>query len=267
MGKQKRPKGWLIDPQQVDDWLYKASDQMRAENYNGVIRTCKRILRYLPKKDKARAETLGYMGAAYAVQKDFDKAYQTFDQAVKINPEDAYLWFNYGLACLHTSRSGKSALALERAVALEGDGEMADRFAEQLAFCQKITQSERAMRGSDFTIDQLIEQQELFQQGIQFSSQNQWKKSEAVYREAIALGDCLPQPWGNLGLSLMMQKRFDEAEAAYQRALEINPEYELAQTNLENLAYMRENPDFEPDFRVSSPFADINTSLTIIDED
>ena len=65
----------------------------------------------------------------------------------------------------------------------------------------------------------------------------------------------------------MMQKRFDEAEAAYQRALEIDPEYELTQINIEKLVYMRENPDFEPEFRVSTPFADMKTSLTIIEED
>jgi tetratricopeptide (TPR) repeat protein len=267
MSKQKRPKGWLIDPRQVDAWLYKASDQIRAEDYEGAIKTCKRILRYLPKKDKVRAETLGYIGNAYAMLKEFDAAYQTFDEAVNINPDDAYLWFNYGLSCLHTSRSAKSVSVLKRAVALEGDREMADRFAEQFAFCQKIAQSEMAIRGPNFTLDQLIEQQELFQQGIQFSSQKQWKKSETVYRKAIALGDCLPQPWGNLGLSLMMQKRFDEAETAYQRALELDPKYKLAKTHLKNLAYMRKNPDFEPEFRISSPFADTNTSLTIIDKD
>jgi tetratricopeptide (TPR) repeat protein len=267
MSKRKWPKGWLIDPQQVNTWLDKVANQMRDENFKGVIQTCKRILRYLPKKDPVRAETLGYMGTAYAVQKDFENACQTFDQAIEINPEDSYLWFNYGLACLHTSRSGKSVGALERAVHLEGNGEMADRFVEQLAFCQKIAQSEIALRGPDFSMDLLIEQQELFQQGIQLLSQSQWKKAEVTFQKAIALGDCLPQPWGNLGLSLMMQKRFDEAEAAYQRALEIDPEYELAQINIEKLAYMRETPDFEPEFRISSPFDDMKTSLTIIEED
>ncbi len=31
------------------------------------------------------------------------------------------------------------------------------------------------------------------------------------------MGDCLPQPWGNLGICLMMQERYDEAEAALKR--------------------------------------------------
>ena len=82
---------------------------MRAEDYKGEIQTCKRVLRYLPQKDKVRAETLGYLGTAYAVRKESEEAYQTFDQAVKINPEDAYLWFNYGLAAI-LAASGKTSL-------------------------------------------------------------------------------------------------------------------------------------------------------------
>jgi hypothetical protein len=58
MSKRKRPKGWLMDAEQINAWLYQAADQLRDEDYKGVIQTCKRILRYLPKKDKVRTETL-----------------------------------------------------------------------------------------------------------------------------------------------------------------------------------------------------------------
>lgn len=144
---------------------------------------------------------------------------------------------------------------------------MASRFAKELATAKKITRSEIALRGDDFSLDQLIERQELFQEGMQLSAKKQWAKAEQVYKEAIDLGDCLPQPWGNLGVCLMMRKQFDKAEAAFRRALKLDSKYKLAKSNLKKLAYMRENPDFEPEFRVSSPFAGINTTLIIIDED
>ena len=137
------------------------------------------------------------------MQRAFEDAYQAFDEAVQIDPDEAYLWFNYGLACLHTSRTGKSVPALERAVELEGQGEMADRFGEQLDFSRQIAESELATRGPDFSLDRLIKQQELFQQGLQLTAGRKWAKAEEVYREAIAMGDCLPQPWGNLGICLV----------------------------------------------------------------
>lgn len=53
------------------------------------------------------------------------------------------------------------------------------------------------------------------------------------------MGDCLPQPWGNLGSCLMMQERFDEAEAAWKRALEVDSTYDLAKHNLNLLPRIR----------------------------
>ena len=52
---------------------------------------------------------------------------------------------------------------------------------------------EMALRGPDFTLDQLIEQEDLFQNGLQL------KEAEQAFQASIAMGDCLPQPGGNLG--------------------------------------------------------------------
>ena len=49
----------------------------------------------------------------------------------------------------------------------------------------------------------------------------------------------LPQPWGNLGICLLMQRRFDDAEAALRRALEIDSDYTIARQNLAALPTIR----------------------------
>jgi very-short-patch-repair endonuclease len=106
----------------------------------------------------------------------------------------------------------------------------------------EIAQSERALRGPGFTIDHLIEQQELFQQGIQLSSQKQWKKSEVAFRRSIALGDCLPQPWekGISGFTIwpmmdsvwMINGRRPRRMTAPTRALELRRNPTPAETKL-----------------------------------
>jgi hypothetical protein len=65
----------LINLEQVNFWLYKASNQIRGKDYNSAIKTCKWILRYPLKKDKARADTLGYIDNAAGMEKVFDAAY------------------------------------------------------------------------------------------------------------------------------------------------------------------------------------------------
>jgi lipoprotein NlpI len=206
------------------------------------------------------------MGMVFAAQKDFELSFQTLSRAVEINPNEAYLWYNRGLSARFTSRTALSLRDFEQAVRLAGQGKMVARFQEEEIFARQIAESERVLRGKDFTLDQLIEQQALFQRGNTLSMQGKWPEAEACFRQSIAMGDCLPQPWGNLGICLAMQKRFDEAEVAYKRALEIDPKYERAKEHLNNLANMRAHPEDMPEFAITSPFMGVKTSFTITKE-
>ncbi len=95
------------------------------------------------------------------------------------------------------------------------------------------------MRGPDFTLEQLIEQEELFQQDLKLMEGEKWEEAGQAFQTAIAMGDCLPQPWGNLGISFMMQERYDEAEEALKRAIAMDPTYALAKNNLAALPQFR----------------------------
>jgi len=61
---------------------------------------------------------------------------------------------------------------------------------------------------------------------------SQWDEAKQALQASIAMSDCLPQPWGNLGICLMMQERYDEAEEALKRALVIDPNYSIAKKQL-----------------------------------
>jgi tetratricopeptide (TPR) repeat protein len=263
----KQPKGWLIGRQQIDDWLAKATDQLADQDYDGAVQTCKRILKYIPKNDKVYAEALGILGMAHALQKRFEESYQALSEAVRIDPENSYLLFNRGLSARFTSRTGQSLRDLERVQEMKMDSMISQRIDVELELARKVAFSEMRLRGEDFTLDQLIEQQELFQRGNQLSGKGKWKEAETAYRESIDMGDCLPQPWGNLGISLVMQNRFDEAEQAYRHALNIDPKYKLAIENLKSLDYWRAHPDEKPEYQITSPFKDVKTNITFYKEE
>ncbi|MCI0555148.1 MAG: tetratricopeptide repeat protein [Anaerolineae bacterium] len=260
--RQKKPKGWLVGKQQIDDMLAKATSQLAAQDYDGAVHTCKRILKYIPKKDKVCAETLGMMGMAYALQKKFEESYQTLSEAVRIDPEDSYILFNRGLSARFTSRTRQSLRDFEYVAVMKKDSMIAGKIKEEFELARKIALSEMKLRGKEFTLDQLIEQQELFQHGNQLSGLGKWQEAEAAFRKSIEMGDCLPQPWGNLGISLVMQNRFDEAENAYRHALKIDPRYERAKENLTALYYWREHPDEKPEYKITSPFQDVKVNIT-----
>jgi tetratricopeptide (TPR) repeat protein len=260
----KKPKGWLVGQKQVDDWQNLANRQVVQKEYDAAQRTIRRIMRYIPKNDIVYAESLGSLATIHALQHEFEESYRLFSEALEIDPENAYLYYNRGLTARFTSRTGQSLLDLEYAADLEGDGNMAQKFQEALELGRKIALSEIQLRGPGFTVEQLIEQQALFQRGLTLSQEGKWQDSQACFKDSIAMGDCLPQPWGNLAICHLMLDQFDEAQAAFEHALEIDPEYALALENMKNLDYWRKHPEEKPVFRVNSPFQDVETDLTMI---
>jgi tetratricopeptide (TPR) repeat protein len=247
------PKGWLIHPRQVDDWLGKAYRQMADEDYEGTINTCKRSLRFAPKGTHQRATALHYLGIAHLMLQHLDEAYQALSEALAITPDDADLLYNRGLAARFTSRQGQSVRDFERALSLEREPSRVSKIAEELQFARRLAEHDMALRGPDFTLDQFIEQEELYHSGVELLTAEQWEQAEQTFRAVIAMGDCLPQPWNNLGMCLMMQRRYDEAEAALRRALEINSNYENAQRNLVLLPEIRRT-GILPGHTITGPF-------------
>lgn len=257
-----RPKGWLVSKKQVEEWLDQATNQILQEDYAGTVQTCRRILRYVPGPAAERGEALEHLATAYTMLKQFEESYQTLSQALEISPHLARLWHNRGLTGRYTLRLVQAVHDYEKAVELESDPGMRQKFAQILAQAWEMAESERALRGPDFTLAQLQEQQALFGQGLELMRQEKWIEAESAFRRVIDMADCLPQPNGNLGLTLLMQKRYDEAEAAFKRALEIEPDYDLAHLNLAALPSIRQSGDIPKHF-IRNPMADAKISLTI----
>src|SRR3989475_509622 len=170
---------------------------------------------------------------------NFPQSYAAYTEALSLDPNNAELWFNRGMASRFTSRFGRSLRDYERAKELNITPELEKKLEKELEFARELAEKTLKLRSPDFTLDQLIEQEGLFQDGLQLMEAGEWEEAEQAFRTAIAMGDCLPQPWGNLGLCLMMQERYDEAEAALKRALVIDPNYAIAKRNLAALPETR----------------------------
>lgn len=240
-------------PRDIDRWLDRATQQLVAADYESVIATAQRVLRAPVASQEQRAEALERLGAAYTMLQRYTEAYTVISAALTIEPDNPMLWYNRAMASRFTMRLGLSLRDFEQAQELDADGVLAERLREDLPLARSMVASSLKLRGPGFTHDQLITQEELFQEAAEVLSQHRWGEAEALFRQVIAMSDCLPQPQGNLGLCLMMQRRFDEAEAALRRALEIDPKYAIARQNLMGLPLVRASGNL-PEIRVSSPF-------------
>ena len=235
--KQKKHRAALSSP--VGSSLALIGQYLLQGNYPGAVTTCERVLRSLPRHARQRAEVLSHMGTAQGLLQNFPQSYAAFTEALALDPKDAQLWYNRSMASRFTSRFGQALRDMERAIELNTTRELAEQFEEALQFSRQLAEESMRRRGPNFTLEQLIEQENHFQQGVEWMEVGEWEQAGQAFQASIAMGDCLPQPWGNLGICLLMQERYDEAQAALQRALEIDPHYALAKNNLAALPEAR----------------------------
>ncbi|MGC9397446.1 MAG: tetratricopeptide repeat protein, partial [Anaerolineae bacterium] len=221
-------------------WLDDLEDALREQNFKLARRLAQKILRHVPVQSGPGKEALGHLGMALAMLDEYEASYQTLSEALALQPERSDLWYNRSLSATFTVRTGQSLLDLEQAVALEQDSSLLATYNERLDFMRHIVAEELALRGPDFTLEQLIEQQQLFNHALALFQAKRYVDAEAAFKRVIEIADVLPQPWANLAGCYMWQERYDEAEAALRRALEIDPDYPLAQENLLYLPTVRQ---------------------------
>ncbi len=266
--KSKQKKRLTTSPSsQVDRNLDLIGHQIFQGDYAGAVTICERLLNFLPKNAPQRIQVLDQLGTAQAMLKNFPQSYAAYTEALSLDPNNAELWFNRGMASRFTSRFGRSLRDYERAKELNITPELAKKLEEELEFARELAEKTLKLRGPDFTLDQLIEQESLFQNGLLLTEAGEWEEAEQAFRASIAMGDCLPQPWGNLGISLMMQERYDEAEEALKRALDMDPRYTLAKKNLAALPKIRRT-GLPPTVDIRDPFksSKLKQSITFFKE-
>jgi tetratricopeptide (TPR) repeat protein len=241
----KIPARQLLHSQLFEQQILHAQDQMLQGDFAAAIKTCEPLLSQLPGRSPIRVQVLATIGLANGMLQRYDKSYECFTEALTIDPTNPDLWYNHGLASRYTTRVGQSVRDFERAIELLGDerSDRARQFAEELEISHNEVQDTIESiqeQGIEITLDQLIEHQECFRHGLNLAKQDKWEESEQVFRQLIEMGGgYVPQVWGNLGTILTMQHKYDEAEAALKRALEIDPEYTLARNNLKKLPYLQ----------------------------
>jgi tetratricopeptide (TPR) repeat protein len=231
-------------------------------DFQGVIATTQRVLRAPVASQAQHVEALDRLGSAYAMLQQYSQAYAATTAAITLAPDEAMYWFNRGMAARFTARMGQSLRDFERAQELDRGGVLGDKLADELAVARNMVDSSLALRGPGFTLEQLIAQEELFQQAGEAMAEGRWADAEAMFRQVIAMADVLPQPWGNLGICLMMQRHFDEAEEALRRALTIEPRYDMARQNLAGMPEIRASGKL-PQIKVTNPFEGKKMKQTI----
>jgi tetratricopeptide (TPR) repeat protein len=233
-----------IPSQMHEQWVHRAQyakQQMLMGNFAGCISACEPLLNSLPRHSVLRLEVLALLGLAHGMLKHYQQSYDAFSEAIGIDPTVAEFWYNRGLACHYMARPGEAVRDFERAVELSKNetSEMARKFALQLEEGRQELQEAMQAHETGITFEQYMEREERFTQALRLVRQEKWPEAELLFRQLTETGSRIPSYWGNLGVCLMMQFRYDEAEEVLKQALAIEPDYPVARDNLKKLPEIR----------------------------
>jgi Flp pilus assembly protein TadD len=166
--------------------------------------------RALLAKDGKNAAAFNALGLVYYRMNKLPLAESAFRRAVELEPKaksTAAVWNNLGLVALAKGNDQEAFQAFEKASALDGDHREAH-----------------------------------LNQATVYLDCGDYKRAEREIRKAIEIDGDDPDAYVALGVALRGQKRFDDARAAYERALTARPNHPPALYDL-GILYM----DFQPD--------------------
>src|SRR5438270_13907236 len=88
---------------QADRYFDLMQQHVVQGNYVEAVAVGQRLLSVLPPRSQLRVDTLLQLGVAQAMLQNFSESYEALTEGLSINPNDADLWFNRGMASRFTS--------------------------------------------------------------------------------------------------------------------------------------------------------------------
>jgi tetratricopeptide (TPR) repeat protein len=244
-----------------------ARQQMFQGDFAGCISTCESLLTSIPKSSALHIEVLSLLGLAHSMLQHHQASYDAFSTAIAIDPTMPELWYNHGLVCYHLGRYAEAVRDYERAAELSKDdtNEIARKIAKELVRSRRELQEMMEEHGLNITLEEYTEREEIFTEALNLVQQKKWQEAEQIFQQLAAMGTRIPSYWGNLGVCLMMQGHYDEAEEALKQALAIDPEYPFARDNLKKLPEARrgKKPLDTQVFHQSPDEEEVNQAFTI----
>ncbi len=167
------------------------------------------------------------MGALYAFKGQNEEAISHFKKAVDKFPYFAEAYYNLGVAYRSEFDISNMVKCLDKAIRLSDSNDIIYREAKSLL--DDLENLIREQHGTD--IGNYIKAQEQFQLGVNLMEGSEWEKAIHAFNASERIVNSTTQVYGNLGICHAQLGRKSEALAAFDKALELDPQYEPAIVN------------------------------------
>ena len=200
------------------------------KNYDGAVAAYQRALRLKPDY----ADAYNNLGTAVRNQKKPRDAEELYRKALALKPRDPSILTNLALSLMDQERVCEAVRLLEQSSAIDPHNHLTyvflasahlrmNMYDEAKAACESALQLKPEDPDGIDTMGQIL------------LEQNHSEAALSHFRKAIALNPGLKAPYVRIASTLNDLGRFDEAQEAYLKALEIDPKSTVALFNLADI--------------------------------
>jgi tetratricopeptide (TPR) repeat protein len=218
------PRHFIIEVNpEVEETVDQALELIEQQRYQQAEQL---LTHLLPRHPRNHLVQYGF-GTLAATQGDLDRAIQHFEQATQIFPYFVEAQFNKAVAYQQKLDIRGMIEAFRGVIAIGDPQDACVRQSQEILtdFAHHVKQSE------GISLDSYLEGQEFFERGVSCFTKQSWEQAIQWFRKSLAITPEHPQSYGNIGLcyGFLGHKRL--ALEAFDKALELDPHYELAIVN------------------------------------
>ncbi|BAY22721.1 protein prenyltransferase, alpha subunit [Calothrix sp. NIES-2100] len=210
----------------AEAWFNQGNEQCEAGDFASAIASYENALRIKPDNDSAWFNR----GVALANLGRNEEAIASFDKALAIQPDDHEAWYNRGVVLFNLGRNEEAITSFDKALAIQPDYQ--DAWNNRGIALGNLGRNEEQIASYDKALAIKPDDHEAWNnRGIALKNLGRNEEAIASYDKALAIKPDDHEAWNNRGIALKNLGRNEEAIASYDKALAIKPDDHEAWNN------------------------------------
>jgi hypothetical protein len=220
----------------VTDRITGLIQQAQALHHRGQLARAQALYEEILQTDPDHFDVLHDLGIIALQSQNPRRAVDFINQAISLNPHNAAMYSNRGVALRDLKQLEASIASCDQAIAIKPDFTEA-RFNRSLAL-HDLNQLEAAIESYDQIVANKPDFAEAwFHRGLALYDLKRLDAAIISYDRAIALKPDFAEAWSNRGIALFGLNKLDAAIISYDRAIELKPDFAEAWSNRGNALF------------------------------